>query len=276
MPKREEISSGIYLTTTTYAGEQARIVYELEVKKDATVTFKADFTGSDNLEIQGMPGSMRKITKVFKGQTVQVAVLQAVDKTRGWKLQCKYQWEEETTVKSKGKGKKGVPAAALARRDSSGGFNNVFRKDVNGWKSGDQVASASDSDGDAADLEAIQNRIQGLMNTGTYGSDAPAPTAGGIVPPPKPPPTDVQAQAHAPVPPPQAPAGAPGTVEGLLASLGLGELASIFEEEALTLDILVDMVRDEKSLRDSLKEIGVARLGHREKIIRALRPYATQ
>ena len=50
-----------------------------------------------------------------------------------------------------------------------------------------------------------------------------------------------------------------------LGSLGLGELAGIFDEEALTLDILIGMVRDGKSLWDSLKETGVSRLGHPEK-----------
>ena len=104
---------------------------------------------------------------------MQVAVLQAVDRSRGWKLQCKYQWEEETTVKSKGKGKKEV---AIPRRNSSG-FNNVFGKGADGWRSGDQVSTSSEDE----DMDAIQNRIHGLMITGTYGSDAPAPTAGGIV-----------------------------------------------------------------------------------------------
>ena len=45
-----------------------------------------------------------------------------------------------------------------------------------------------------------------------------------------------------------------------LGSLGLGELAGIFDGEALTLDILIGMVRDGKSLWDSLKETGVSDL----------------
>lgn len=45
-----------------------------------------------------------------------------------------------------------------------------------------------------------------------------------------------------------------------------------FIDQALTLDLLKDMaIHDEQELRTNLKEIGVSKVGHREKIVLGLR-----
>lgn len=57
------------------------------------------------------------------------------------------------------------------------------------------------------------------------------------------------------------------SVQDLLRGLGLAEYYPAFEAEAMTdLALLADMAGDPRGLRDSLKEIGVLKMGHRERI----------
>lgn len=74
----------------------------------------------------------------------------------------------------------------------------------------------------------------------------------------------------APVAPQQQPTGV-YDVRSLLASLSLDGYADLFVAEELTLDLLRVMVRDEAEFRRSLESLGVNKMGHRERIIVALK-----
>ena len=93
-PKREEISPDIFLTTVTH-DDPVEIVYSLDIKKNTLVLFNADFTGSSNLMLQS--GGLRKSTTVRPYSSAVVATLRTVnpDVAVGWKLVCRYNWEEE-------------------------------------------------------------------------------------------------------------------------------------------------------------------------------------
>lgn len=54
------------------------------------------------------------------------------------------------------------------------------------------------------------------------------------------------------------------SVAGLLASLGLEQLRDIFEQEQITMDILMEMGHEE------LKDIGINAYGHRHKILKGV------
>jgi hypothetical protein len=85
-------------------------------------------------------------------------------------------------------------------------------------------------------------------------------------PPPPPPP------AHAPPPSTARASARPGTLPGLLAGLGLEQYLADFEREDLTeLALLEQMAADEADFKDKLREIGVAKMGHRELIAKAVR-----
>ena len=65
------------------------------------------------------------------------------------------------------------------------------------------------------------------------------------------------------------------SIGDLLSALDLTQYADNFRAEALDdINLLVKMAAREGDLRDSLKEIGVDKVGHREAILSALRPYA--
>jgi hypothetical protein len=57
----------------------------------------------------------------------------------------------------------------------------------------------------------------------------------------------------------------------LLASIGMGEYAAAFEREELSLDLLRVMARNETEFRRSLQELGISKMGHREKILLAVK-----
>ena len=68
------------------------------------------------------------------------------------------------------------------------------------------------------------------------------------------------------------PRGPPLSVPELLSRHGLGEYTELFRAEALDdTALLREMARDEGAFRASMKDIGVAKLGHREALLRALR-----
>ena len=52
------------------------------------------------------------------------------------------------------------------------------------------------------------------------------------------------------------------SVSSFLANMGLEQLRDIFEQEQITMDILVEMTNDE------LKDIGIIAFGHRKKILK--------
>ena len=94
-------------------------------------------------------------------------------------------------------------------------------------------------------------------------------------PPPPPPPT---------MPPPMMPPPQPNTtptatalttryasLRELLQSLGLEAYVSTFEREELTLELLRVMSRDEAEFRHSLQQLGISKMGHREKILLAVK-----
>ena len=62
------------------------------------------------------------------------------------------------------------------------------------------------------------------------------------------------------------------SVSALLSSLGLAQYADAFHEEEFTLEVLRESAQRPDELRATLKELGMKKLGHREKLITALRP----
>ena len=62
-----------------------------------------------------------------------------------------------------------------------------------------------------------------------------------------------------------------GDVRALLRTLNLEAYAEFFEAEELTLDLLRIMARDEAEFRHSLESLGVNKMGHREKILVAVK-----
>lgn len=72
------------------------------------------------------------------------------------------------------------------------------------------------------------------------------------------------------------PATPPWTsVPDMLTDLKLEEYQEAFANEALVdVSVLVGMAKDPASFRAGLREVGVAKLGHREKIVQAITPFA--
>jgi len=65
--------------------------------------------------------------------------------------------------------------------------------------------------------------------------------------------------------------GMVSTVRQLLASINLEGYAEFFEAEELSLDLLRMMARDESEFRHSLEALGVNKMGHRERILVAVK-----
>lgn len=63
----------------------------------------------------------------------------------------------------------------------------------------------------------------------------------------------------------------PDALAQLLEELHLSEYLPAFRAEQVDLDLLEEMSEDEPSLRDTLRELGIAKLGPREKIVTAMR-----
>ncbi|GBG28540.1 Ras-related protein Rab-13, partial [Hondaea fermentalgiana] len=61
-----------------------------------------------------------------------------------------------------------------------------------------------------------------------------------------------------------------------LAGLGLSEYLAAFRAEQVDMELLEEMAADEPSLRDTLRELGIAKLGPREKIVTAMRKRRVQ
>ena len=72
---------------------------------------------------------------------------------------------------------------------------------------------------------------------------------------------------------PPAPVAALSKLAEFLKGIGLEEHVQAFESEQVDWDLLLVMAQDEDSLRSTLKELGVTRLGNRERIITSLRQY---
>jgi tetratricopeptide (TPR) repeat protein len=87
------------------------------------------------------------------------------------------------------------------------------------------------------------------------------------------------AAAHAPStappppPPPSAPSAAVDDVASLLEGLGLSQYIAAFEEQEMEMDVMRDVASKQGSsaLDECLKELGVKSMGHRQKIINALK-----
>jgi hypothetical protein len=63
------------------------------------------------------------------------------------------------------------------------------------------------------------------------------------------------------------------SVAALLTHLGMPQYIATFEREELSLSLLLSMAENERVLKANLKDVGVAKLGQREKIAMMLRPY---
>ena len=61
------------------------------------------------------------------------------------------------------------------------------------------------------------------------------------------------------------------SLRALLQSLGMDVYIPFFEQEELTLDLLRVMARDEAEFRHSLQQLGISKMGHREKILLAVK-----
>src|SRR5262249_21782397 len=61
------------------------------------------------------------------------------------------------------------------------------------------------------------------------------------------------------------------TLRGLLAGIGMESYYPIFEREELTLELLRTMAKDEAEFRRNLVELGINKMGAREKILLAVK-----
>jgi hypothetical protein len=66
----------------------------------------------------------------------------------------------------------------------------------------------------------------------------------------------------------------PRDVPALLHSLGLTQYVADFRrEELLDMQLLLSMYQNERDFKDMLRDLGVAKLGHREMICHAVRQF---
>jgi hypothetical protein len=236
----EEISPGVILSTETIEGtweKPTEILYYLKVDKATHVDFTADFSGSTNLRcfelIDGksssplsshtllqprFSSSMIVRSAVNPFQTALVAHLQCVDSTLGWKLLCKYKWEEEDiTIPSQPPPPPPNPVAS-----TSSYFQQQQQMDHNSMLNNRNINSISPSSSSI------------LSGSGYNGGNA-------------------------------------ASLNALLTGLGMEAYIPTFQQEELTLDLLRVMARDEAEFRHSLQVLGISKMGHREKILLAVK-----
>jgi len=60
------------------------------------------------------------------------------------------------------------------------------------------------------------------------------------------------------------------TLEVFLGGLGLSEYSDVFQREAVDMNLLLQLGKNEKSLRSTLQELGVSLIGHRELIVTSI------
>ena len=194
--KIEEISPQVFLETEIVDNlQRVEITYTLQVLKQTRVTFEADFTGSSNLMLLPDGGLVCEAV-VDPMQKMQIGQLRNIDPNSGWKLVCRYKWQEEDIM---------VKPETIR-------IPSNIPSDLNTQKNSNVIPSKP---------QRGNNNVHDIRS--------------------------------------------------LLASINLEGYADFFDAEELNLDLLKVMAKNESEFRNSLEMLGVNKMGHRERILVAVK-----
>jgi hypothetical protein len=304
--KTEKLSEGVVLITTRERGPPDGFAFEVHCTRNATITLSMDTSRCANLALDSGLKSLSVVVPPF--ERVRVGALRVVDPAKGYSMLTRWSWTDgiasNTFVKDASPIGTRSPAQQLPaapalkqpkREDISPGVvlitettetrpteiiyvlqvekatEVLFECDFAGSVNLELVGAGGDAlkqstrvppfgKRQVARLRARDPELSWKLvcryvweeeDVGVSGATSSAGAADVLISPAKP-------RTHS-------------SLAQLLASIGMGEYAAAFEREELSLDLLRVMARNETEFRRSLQELGISKMGHREKILLAVK-----
>lgn len=276
---RQELARDLTLSTTRLdlGDGRTELVLTIDCIKYKNIRCKLDFSGSQNLRLISGTNVRGLVCTAFVSayEKKEVARLRTRYSGEGWNLKQNVTFTEEDPA-----GTAPAPRAAVPHR--RGSYNNVYQKQRDGtWRTGTQSSSApTPYPAQLATVSPVGERKSAVPPPPPYEQDT-TPTGSSardrvMRAAQK---TDFYRRASmnrgtsdVPAPPGITVAAATTTisVRELLHQLGLSVYLPLFQAEALDDMALLKSIANRGELRETLSELGISKIGHREKILKSV------